>query len=83
MNLNMLHMILNQEQNTSYSNSGYVLLGYIIEKISNKSYEEYVKENVFDKLSMIDTGYDDYYKVIKKRASGYEVKRRRKKNDKL
>ncbi|MBS5823136.1 MAG: beta-lactamase family protein [Clostridium argentinense] len=58
----------------SYSNSGYVLLGYIIEKISNKSYEEYLKENVFDKLSMIDTGYDDYYKVIKKRASGYELK---------
>ena len=58
----------------SYSNSGYILLGYIIEKVSNKSYEEYLQENVFDKLLMNDSGYDDYYKIIKNRASGYELK---------
>lgn len=58
----------------SYSNSGYVLLGYIIKKVSNKSYEEYLQENVFNKLLMVDTGYDDYYKIIKNRASGYDLK---------
>ncbi|HAG44616.1 MAG TPA: hypothetical protein DCL31_16450 [Clostridium sp.] len=58
----------------SYSNSGYILLGYIIEKVSNKSYEEYLQKNIFNKLLMVDTGYDDYYKIIKKRANGYELK---------
>jgi len=58
----------------SYSNSGYALLGYIIEKVSNKSYEEYLQKNIFNKLLMVDTGYDDYYKIIKKRANGYELK---------
>lgn len=54
-----------------YSNSGYILLGYIIEKISKKSYEEYLKDNIFNKLSMNDSGYDDHIKLIKNRASGY------------
>ncbi|HCQ91707.1 MAG TPA: penicillin-binding protein [Clostridium sp.] len=62
------------EAKYSYSNSGYALLGYIIEKVSNKSYEEYLQENIFNKLLMADTGYDDYYKIIKKRANGYELK---------
>ncbi len=55
----------------SYSNSGYILLGYIIEKVSKKSYKEYLQENIFNKLSMNDSGYDDHNEIIKKRASGY------------
>jgi len=54
-----------------YSNSGYILLGYIIEKVSGKSYEEYLKENIFQPLSMINTGYDHHRPLIKHRASGY------------
>lgn len=55
----------------SYSNSGYILLGYIIEMISKQSYQQYLQENFFDKLSMHDSGHDDYIKLLKNRASGY------------
>ncbi len=55
----------------SYSNSGYVLLGYLIEKISGQSYEQFVKENIFTPLGMKDSGYDSNSAVIARRASGY------------
>jgi len=54
-----------------YSNSGYILLGYIIEKVSGKSYEAYLKENIFDPLDMKDSGYDHHRTILKHRASGY------------
>jgi CubicO group peptidase (beta-lactamase class C family) len=54
-----------------YSNSGYILLGYIIEKVSGKSYEAYLKENIFDPLDMKDSGYDHYRTILKHRAAGY------------
>ena len=57
----------------SYSNSGYILLGHIIEKLTNKTYEECVKENIFNKLSMINSGYNDHIKLVKGRASGYDL----------
>lgn len=56
-----------------YSNSGYILLGYIIEKVSGMSYEDYLRENIFEKFSMNDTGYDNYRKLIKDRTSGYSI----------
>jgi len=55
----------------SYSNSGYTLLAYIIERITNKSYEENLQENIFDKLSMVDSGIDNHRKIINGRVSGY------------
>ncbi|QVK21673.1 beta-lactamase family protein [Mycoplasmatota bacterium] len=57
----------------SYSASGYLILSYIIETVSNKTYDEYLQENIFDKLSMKDSGYDFYKHIIKNRASGYEL----------
>ena len=42
----------------SYSNSGYILLGYIIEQASGQSYEAYLQENIFEPLQMENTGYD-------------------------
>ena len=54
-----------------YSNSGYTLLGYIIEKVSGKTYEEYLKEYIFEPLNMKDSGYDHYNVVLLNRASGY------------
>jgi CubicO group peptidase (beta-lactamase class C family) len=55
----------------SYSNSGYVLLGYLVEKISGQSYAVFVEENIFKPLGMADSGYDSNSAVILHRASGY------------
>jgi len=57
----------------SYSNSGYTLLSYIIEKASGKKYEIILKENIFDPLNMKHSGYDNYSRIIKNRASGYDI----------
>lgn len=56
-----------------YSNSGYILLGAIIEKVSGKSYEEYLKENIFQPLGMTNTGYDHSDVILKNRAAGYQM----------
>jgi CubicO group peptidase (beta-lactamase class C family) len=56
----------------AYSNSGYFLLGVIIEQVSGKSYEQYLRENIFDKVDMQDSGYDWDYKILKNRATGYD-----------
>ena len=55
----------------SYSNSGYVLLGYLMEKISGESYAQFVEDNIFKPLGMMDSGYDSNSTVIENRASGY------------
>jgi CubicO group peptidase (beta-lactamase class C family) len=54
-----------------YSNSNYVVLGAIIEKISGKSYEDYLQENIFGPLGMRNSGYDHRDKIMKNRAAGY------------
>jgi CubicO group peptidase (beta-lactamase class C family) len=55
----------------NYSNSGYVLLGYLLEKISGQSYADFVTENIFKPLGMKDSGYDSNSAVIPRRAAGY------------
>lgn len=55
----------------SYSNSGYVLLGNLIEKISGETYQKFVTDNIFTPLGMKDSGYDSNLPVIAHRASGY------------
>jgi len=55
----------------SYNNSGYFLLGAIIERVTGKPYEQVLKENIFDPLGMKNTGYDHHATIIPKRASGY------------
>lgn len=55
----------------SYNNSGYVLLGYLIEKTSGMSYAQFVQDNIFTPLEMKDSGYDSNSAVIPHRASGY------------
>jgi len=56
----------------NYSNSGYFLLGYIIEKITGKTYEQYLQETIFTPLKMVNSGYDHSDLIIKNRAAGYE-----------
>jgi CubicO group peptidase (beta-lactamase class C family) len=63
-----------------YSNSGYFLLGVIIEQLSGKSYEAYLRENIFDKADMQDSGYDWDTKILKNRAAGYQHEKNQLKN---
>ncbi|MFD2517699.1 serine hydrolase [Salinimicrobium flavum] len=56
----------------SYNNSGYFLLGHIIEEVTGKTYEQVLQENIFTPLNMNDTGYDHHETILKNRASGYE-----------
>jgi CubicO group peptidase (beta-lactamase class C family) len=57
----------------SYSNTGYFLLGMIVEKVSGQSYAGFLRTNIFDPLGMRDSGYDSARDILKERASGYEV----------
>ena len=54
-----------------YNNSGYILLGAIIEKVSGKKYADFVQERIFTVLGMKDTRYDVTEQVIPRRAAGY------------
>jgi len=54
-----------------YNNSGYILLGYIIEEITGRSYEDYIEEEFFDKLDMHDSYYGRTSEIITNRATGY------------
>ncbi len=63
----------------TYSNSGYILLGYIIEQVSKSSYKEFIENNIFSKLSMNNSGYDNDIQLIKDRARGYTFDKESKK----
>jgi len=55
-----------------YNNSGYFLLGALIEKLHGKPYEQVLKENIFDPLGMKNSGFDHHDVILPKRASGYQ-----------
>jgi CubicO group peptidase (beta-lactamase class C family) len=59
--------------NWKYSNTGYVLLGMVIEKASGLSYANFLRTNIFEPLSMRDSGYDRARNILKERASGYQL----------
>lgn len=54
-----------------YSNTGYVLLGKIIEVVSGQSYAHFIEENIFKKLGMKSSRYGGS-QIIPNRASGYD-----------
>ncbi|MBP6869271.1 beta-lactamase family protein [Candidatus Babeliales bacterium] len=56
-----------------YSNSGYILLTDIIEKVSGQTYEQYLQDHIFTPLGMHNSGYDHYELLLKNRASGYSL----------
>jgi len=59
----------------SYSNTGYKLLHDIIEKVSGKSFEDFLQETILDPLQMKDTGVmvrpGIRQLIIRNRAAGY------------
>lgn len=57
-----------------YNNSGYVLLGFLIELTSGENYEAFIKKNIFDKAGMTHSYYASDRRLISKRAYGYHKK---------
>jgi len=57
-----------------YNNSGYVLLGYIIELASGTSYQDFIEQQIFKKLGMNDSRYATDRQIVPKRAYGYQKK---------
>ena len=55
-----------------YNNSGYFLLGAIIEEITGQSYEDILITNILEPVGMKNTGYDHHDTLIPNRAAGYE-----------
>lgn len=56
----------------AYNNSGYILLGAIIEKVSGLSYEQFIQQNIFEPLGMKQSYYDSPTRVIPRRVAGYD-----------
>ncbi len=57
----------------NYSNSNYFLLGYIIEQVSGKSYQQYLKENIIEPSGLSSTFYESQTALITNRVNGYSL----------
>ena len=57
-----------------YSDSGYLLLGYIIEQASGEKHEDFIRQNIYEPLHMQNSGYDHPWIILKHRAQGYSSK---------
>ena len=55
----------------SYSNSAYSILGYIIEKVENKPYEQVVRQRIFQPLGMNNSGFDFTHLSNPNKTTGY------------
>jgi CubicO group peptidase (beta-lactamase class C family) len=56
-----------------YNNSGYYLLGMIVEAASGQTYREYLNEHLFGALGLTGSSYCDERPIIPRRAEGYEI----------
>ena len=57
----------------AYNNTGYVLLGMLIEKVSGVAYPDFVERRIFAPLQMKDSGFDNARVVLPRRANGYKL----------
>jgi CubicO group peptidase (beta-lactamase class C family) len=55
-----------------YNNSAYFMLGYIIEKASGQTYQQFLEENIFKPLQMNNSYYGSHKQIIRNRAAGYQ-----------
>ncbi len=56
-----------------YSNHGYILLGFVIEKVSGMTYFDYLKKEILNPLGISGIQYDNNKTIIPNRAEGYQV----------
>jgi CubicO group peptidase (beta-lactamase class C family) len=57
-----------------YRNFNYMLIGYIIEAATGRTWGEVLKSTVFEPAGMVDTAYDDVWAIVPRRARGYDIK---------
>ncbi|OCK42183.1 hypothetical protein BA195_11190 [Tenacibaculum soleae] len=70
--MNQQELNFNPGEEFVYSNSGYWLLGQIVEKVSGESLAVFAKKNIFDPLEMKNSRFhDNFVEVVKNRATGY------------
>ncbi len=55
-----------------YNNSGYILLGHIIEVVTEDTYENFIQKNIFEPLGMENSYYGSHKRIIDNRAYGYQ-----------
>ena len=78
--MQVLSTILNQPlefipgEKNKYSNSGYFILGLLIEKVSGKSLEDYFNKNIFNPLQMDNTCLETTASNLTNKAKGYFLK---------
>jgi CubicO group peptidase (beta-lactamase class C family) len=54
-----------------YSNSDYVVLGAVIERVTGQRYADALRARLLDPLGLRDTGYDEGGPILERRAAGY------------
>jgi len=54
-----------------YSNTGYLLLGKVIESVSNQPFEEYLRDNIFSPAGMGASSFTDFFSVLPGRTTPY------------
>ena len=54
-----------------YSNSGFILLAYLIERVSGQTYSDFLQERILKPLGMKDSGVESNGPIVLNRASGY------------
>lgn len=57
----------------AYSNSGYVLLGFIVEQVAGMPYAAFIQQHLFTPLGMTHSFYADPYALVPNRATGYQL----------
>lgn len=72
--VNKKPLVFEPGTNMSYSNAGYHLLAFIIEKVSGMSFEEYMKKNILEPSGMKASGLSASREEINSLAVGYEYK---------
>lgn len=69
--INMRSALFKPGRKMQYNNTGYALLGYLIEKLSGKKYEQYIRDNFFKPLKMASSGFDFAGLATPQKATGY------------
>lgn len=69
--LEPLKLLFPAGKKQKYSNSNYIILAHVIEKVSGLPYKEFLRKKLLTPYDLKNTGYDSHHKIIKNRASGF------------